>query len=119
MYQEIANMPENVSNNSPDDPAACSWWDNIWPSAACTMARNAAQIQSVPQNAAAANAAASAAGMPAPYDVPLIQDYANYQTQFVPSDYAAVTTQPSLSDPSTWPWYYWAGILVIIIESGR
>ena len=92
-------------------PAACSWTDYIWPSAACSLALGQQQIQSVPANAAAANAVAIAAGMAPPYDVAMIQAVADQQTTAFAGDNATIFTQTtavSLSDPSTWPWYYWA-----------
>jgi hypothetical protein len=104
--------PEQSANNVPlPRPAACSFLDYIWPSQACSLALGQQQIQSVPSNAAAANAAAAGAGLPAPYSVPQIQAVADQQTAAfsasVPSLFATAAT---LNDPSTWPWYYWAGL---------
>ncbi len=85
-----------------------SVWDEIWPTQADSLAAGTAQIQSVPANAAAANAAAVAAGQPPPYNVPAIQAAADLQTQSFTAEIPqlwAVT-----SDPSTWPWYYWLAI---------
>lgn len=85
-------------------------WDYLFPSQSSSLIQGQAQIQSVPQNAANANAAAIAAGLPAPYDVPMIQAAANIQSGQFALDNAQIWA-PDPFDPSTWPWYYWAGIL--------
>ena len=91
-------------------PSACSWWNSIWPSEACSLALGQQQIQnSVPANAAAANAIAIANGQPPPYDIPFIQSVANQQAAAFAGDNATIfNSAPSLTDPSTWAWYYWA-----------
>jgi len=68
----------------------------------------------VPANAAAANAAAVAAGLPAPYDVTAIQAAADQQTANFVANNQTIWSAPvafSLASPSTWPWYMWVGII--------
>ena len=89
-----------------------SWWDYFFPSQSGSLAAGTAQIQSVPANAAAANAAAIAAGLPPPYNVPQIQAAANQQSAAFAAEIPALwaAPPPNLKDPSTWPWYYWAAL---------
>jgi len=89
------------------EAANTSQW--LWPSASGSLASGTAQIQSVPDNAAKANAAAVAAGLPAPYNIAAIQTAADQQTAaFQPENTALFAVSPL--DPTTWPWYYWVGI---------
>ena len=108
----------SLNNQSLPRPAACSWTDYIWPSQACSLALGQQQIQSVPANAVAANAAAVAAGLPAPYDVPAIQAAADGGSVVFVGENALLFNPPPSIDPNTWPWYYWAliagGIFAVV-----
>src|ERR1700691_2100740 len=97
----------------PQGPSV-SWSDisqYLWPTAGGSLAQGTAQIQSVPANAAAANAAAIAAGLPAPYNTAAIQAAANQAVQqFAQENQQLWSTDPDPNDPTTWPWYYWLAI---------
>jgi hypothetical protein len=113
-----------AANNQPlPRPAACSWYDYIWPTQACSLALGQQQIQSVPANAAAANAAAVAAGMPAPYTVPAIQAAADVGSEAFAAENTMIFNPPPSTDPSTWPWYYWAliagGLKIIVFSAAK
>lgn len=116
------------------DPLAnCSWWDQLmyqwgFGNLSCmTPSANAAgiaQIQSVVTNATAANAAAVAAGQPAPYNIAAIQQVANQQAAQVPADTANVLKFYANNNPLTTtgvgiPWWVWAilgggGLLLVL-----
>ena len=118
-YQGYSNADPSL-NPSSSDPSVCSWWDDIWPSQACALARGQQQINSVAINAAAANDAAVAAGQPAPYNVPQIQAAANQQAQAFAAENALIFNPPgsNSNDPANWPWYYWVlggGVLLLFI----
>jgi hypothetical protein len=91
--------PGTTNNDSLPRPSACSWYDYIWPTEACSLALGQQQIQQVPINAASA-------GYPVPV-VAATQDTANQQSQDFAVDNALIFNPPT-SSASTWPWYYWA-----------
>lgn len=93
----------------PGSPSGCSTWNLFSPSAACSLPTDISQVQSVPQNAINANAAAVAAGLPPPYDIDQIQAAADAGSAALAKEVPELF-KPSISDPSTWPWYAWAGI---------
>jgi hypothetical protein len=83
------------------------WFADWWPTQSSSLASGTAQIQSVPANAAAANAAAVAAGQPAPYNVAAIQAVADQQS----GQFAAENAQIwNTANNASWPWYYWVAI---------
>jgi hypothetical protein len=86
------------------------FWNWVIASESTSTALGKASIQSVVTNAQAANAAAQANGQPPPYDIAAIQAEANRQTQAFVAEVPQLW-KPDLKDPSTWPWYYWAGII--------
>jgi hypothetical protein len=92
----------------------------LWPTAGGSLSQGTAQIQSVPANAAAANAAAESAGLAPPYDVASIQAAANTAAaNFAAENQSIWSYGNNPSDPSTWAWYVWAalfgvGILVLV-----
>jgi hypothetical protein len=109
-----------VDPNAPvsTEPAACSWWDDIWPSQACIIARGQQQIAEVPTNAAAV-AAYYAATQPgsvqaanAAAAAQIAQNFAATQIATVPSDVASIENYYSTSGgglvPFTIPWWAWA-----------
>jgi hypothetical protein len=103
----------SANNASLPMPAACSWWDDIWPSEACSLALGQQQIQSVPANAAAA-------GYPAPV-VQATQAAADQQTVEFAADNAAIWHPPT-NNPGSWPWYYWLAIglgVFALVELGK
>lgn len=84
-------------------------WNYLFPSAASSTAAGQAEIGSVVTNAIAANNAAIAAGIPAPYDIPTIQAAALAQGGAYALEVQKLYA-PSIADPTTWPWYVWLGI---------
>lgn len=103
-----------LSNDAlpPQGPSFDSIVNFFWPTATGSLSAGVAQIQSVPDNAANANAAAVAAGLPPPYDVASIQSVADQQIAAFGQDNQTIfNPPPTPNDPTTWPWYYWAGII--------
>lgn len=96
----LRQMELNPSGATPSIPAcsSMSWWQR-WLSGnalVCSEASNNAQnaqdqMQSVVTNAIAANAAATAAGRPAPYDIAAVQAAVAQQIAQATSDVAAIS----------------------------
>jgi hypothetical protein len=104
--------PSTTNNNPLPRPAACSWYDYIWPTEACSLALGQQQIQQVAVNAASA-------GYPADV-VAATQAAADEQSAGYAADNAVIFNPPIGPQPSTWPWYYWAllaGGVFLAIES--
>jgi hypothetical protein len=94
----------------PQGPTASQISEYLWPTAGGSLASGTAQIQSVPANAAAANLAA---GTPV-YNVAAIQAAADLQPANFVANNQTIWSTPvafSLTDPTTWPWYMWVGII--------
>ena len=102
-YQGYTNLDTSITQ--PD--SGSGFWSWLFPSESSSLAAGTAQIQSVPANAAAANAAAVAAGIPAPYDVAAIQAAADQQSAAFAGENAQIW---EYSTVATWPWYYWVAI---------
>lgn len=81
-----------------------AWWDPFSWFDTGSSPSGAAEIQSVPANAAAANQAAINAGIAAPYNVPAIQASANQQTAAYQSELPTIFSQPA----SSWSTLTWA-----------
>jgi hypothetical protein len=93
-----------------------SSWDlavnAVLPNEATSLALGTQQIASPYQNALNANAAAIAAGLPAPYTpevLAAIQAAITTGTTAFQQENADIW---NYSKVSTWPWYYWAAIAV-------
>ena len=93
-------------------PAACSWYDYIWPTQACTDALNAQQYQSVPINAAAAGYPASV--------VAVAQQSADENTALIPVDDASVYGAYAPTAATAIPFWAWvAGAAVLVLAVTR
>lgn len=88
-----------TNNDTLPRPAACSWYDYIWPTEACSLALGQQQINQVAVNAASAGYPASV--------VAAVQSTAADQSADFAVDNSLIFNPPTNS-PSTWPWYYWA-----------
>jgi hypothetical protein len=100
-YQGYTNLDTSITQ--PD--SGSGFWSWLFPSESSSLAEGTAQIQSVPANAAAANAAAVAAGIPAPYNVAAIQAAADQQSGAFAQENAQLWAANT-----GWPWYYWAAL---------
>jgi hypothetical protein len=99
--------------------APSSFWNWLFPSAGTSLGTGTAQIQSVPANAAAANAAAGQQV----YDVAAIQAAADEASSAFAGENQQLWDYYNPQDPSTWPWYYWAAIfgvgILLLVDAGK
>jgi hypothetical protein len=93
------------------------WWDPLtwaftWPTEASSEASGVASIQSVPANAAAANAAAGTNV----YNIPAIQAAADANTSQYIGENAQIWSTAGSTSPLSMPWWAWAlGAAVIVL----